>query len=192
MTYQESFWIAKAVAPVTYHEAFWIAASAVAPVIALAAVVAMSDTLSILGDATRALASIEYSRRVASIEADYQAELAKIQPDRVAEGEAPGKAPDDVLDSVAASEAQDARKWSLIAGAGTLLNLAIQAFLLAVSLWALAYHHDVILPWAAIILGIGGIVFLAGTGLITAVQRFNLQSPLLRRKRGGQSPDTAA
>jgi len=37
---------------VTYHEAFWIAASAVAPVIALAAVVAMSDTLSILGDAT--------------------------------------------------------------------------------------------------------------------------------------------
>jgi hypothetical protein len=47
-------------------------------------------------------------------------------------------------------------------------------------------------PWVAIILGIGGIVLLAFTGLVAAVQRYMLQDPVLRRKGGGQSTDTEA
>ena len=157
-------------ATVTYHESFWIAASAVAPVIALAAVVAMSDAASIMGEARRAEYSMRMSRILAGarlLDEAYRRDLAAAQQDRVAEGEARG-----------------AGKWSLIAWLGTLLNLAIQAALLAVSLWALAYHEDVIRPWVAIIPAIGGIVLLACIALVAAEQRYTLQNPLFRKAVG--------
>ena len=180
----------------TYHESFWIAASAVAPVIALAAVVAMSDAASIMGEARRAEYSMRMSRILAGarlLDEAYRRDLAAAQQDRVAEGEAPdpvldrateGEVPDPERDRAAEGEARGAGKWSLIAWLGTLLNLAIQAALLAVSLWALAYHEDVIRPWVAIIPAIGGIVLLACIALVAAEQRYTLQNPLFRKAVG--------
>jgi hypothetical protein len=151
-------------------ENFWIATSAVAPVIGLAAVVALADVASIMGDASRTLARVQAARATA------QAARGEAQ-------DAVQAAWDPVLDRVAEGEAQDARKWALIAWLSTLLNLAVQAALLAVSLWALAYHQDAIRPWLAMILAIGGIVLLAWSTLVAAQQRFTLKGSLFRRGR---------
>ncbi len=125
-----------------FHESFWVATSAVAPVIALAAVVALPDATSIVGRAThdRAIAEMRPSARD---------------------------------DPFAIAVARATQRWSLLAWGITLVNLIIQAGLLTVSLWALAYNQDVMPPAPAIILAAGGILLLAWSTTVSAQQRWS-------------------
>ena len=64
------------------------------------------------------------------------------------------------------AEESVARTLYRLAGAnrlGSVANLILQAGLLAVSLWTLAYDQDVVPPWVAIVLAVGGILLLAWT-----------------------------
>lgn len=139
-------------AAVAFHESFWVATGAVAPVIALAAVVALTDAVTILG-------------RVSVVESAVQQH----------------PYPDSWIQDKLARAAQDTRKWALVAGLTTLVNLIIQAALLAVSLSALAYDQDIWPLWLAVILATGGILLLAGGTFLSAIQRWNLESGVFRK-----------
>jgi hypothetical protein len=139
-------------AAVVFHENFWVATSAVAPVIALAAVVALTDTMTILG-------------RVSVVESAVQQ-----NPNH-----------DSWIQDRLAGTARDSRKWTLIAGLITLINLIIQAALLAVSLSALAYDQDIMPLWLAVTLATGGILLLAWGTFLSALQRWNLDSGVFRK-----------
>jgi hypothetical protein len=137
---------------VAVHDSFWVATSAVAPVIALAAVIALSDVMPILG-------------RVNVVESAVQ--------------QHPNK--DSWIQDQMARIARDTRKWALIAGLTTLVNLIIQAALLAVSLSALAYDQDIMPLWLAVIMATGGILLLAGGTFLSASQRYNLEWGVFRK-----------
>jgi len=120
----------------TYHESFWLATGAAAPVIALAAVVALSDALQTERDA---------------------------------------KSPYGIW----AASWGTATVTSMI----SILNVIVQAALLAVSLSALAYGQNVMPPWVAIVLAVGGILLLGWTLAIGAAIRRKLGELEKRFKR---------
>ena len=127
-------------AAVAFHESFWVATSAVAPVIALAAVVALPDASTMVDVTAR-------SRRT-------------IHPvDRV---------PFRFVFATRRTVVRLARWWSLLIWGTTIFNLIAQAGLLAVSLWALAYNQDVMPPLAGIALAAGGILLLALTATVAS------------------------
>jgi hypothetical protein len=133
------------------HESFWVATSAVAPVVALAAVVALPDA-TLIGRANNVLQRLKED-----------------QPPRDAE-----------LHNFLAGAARDMRKWAGIAWLITLANLIIQAGLLVVSLCALALRQDVMSFWLAIGLATSGIVLLAVCTMVSASQRWTLEGGLFR------------
>ena len=139
-----------------FHESFWIATSAVAPVIALAAVVALTDALTLVG-------------RISILESTLKER---------SEG-------DPWLQNYLARRAQDTRKGAWAAGLTTLVNLIIQAALLAVSLSALAYDQDIMPLWLAVTLATGGILLLAWAALLSAIQRWTLEVGLFRKGSAG-------
>jgi hypothetical protein len=108
------------------HESFWLATATAAPVIALAAIVALPDTSVI------AQKFIDLRLKMDPRPTPYQERLLK-----------------------AAQVVVLLPKWT------TMVNLIVQAALLAVSLWALAYEHDVIPPGVATVQAVGGILLLA-------------------------------
>jgi len=69
-------------------------------------------------------------------------------------------------------QARSAWSASLLVWGTTLVNLVVQAGLLAVSLSALAYQQNVMPPWLAIFLAVGGILLLAWS--TTTVIKFPL------------------
>lgn len=135
-----------------FHENFWVATSTVAPVIALATVVALPDG-TLIGRAQVVLDAV--LKRPASPE-------------------------DHVRDGLVRS-AQDIRKRAWIAWLVTLGNLIIQAGLLAISLSALASRQDIVPLWVAICLATGGILLLALTGMLSVELRWELERGLFRK-----------
>jgi hypothetical protein len=139
-------------ASVAFHESFWVATSAVAPVIALAAVVALPD-MTLVGRAT-------------------------ILRDRIQERQPSQE--DSWLHSFLLGRARDTRKWALNAALTTLANLIIQASLLVVSLCALAFRQDIMPFWLAILLASGGILLLVLSTIVSVEQRWTLERGLFR------------
>jgi hypothetical protein len=135
-----------------FNESFWVATSAVAPVIALAGVVALPD-VSLIGRANNLRARIERLR----LSEKYPGQHAFL-----------------------VGVARDAAKWASFASLTALVNLIIQASLLAVSLSALAFKQDIMPFWLAIFLATGGILLLALSTLISAEQRWTLENGLFR------------
>jgi len=138
---------------VAFYESFWVATSAAAPVIALAAVVALPDASTV-----RSVASRRYRRRRDQIGDRHPLE-AIFEP-------LPGARELSML------QARSAWSASLLVWGTTLVNLVVQAGLLAVSLSALAYQQNVMPPWLAIFLAVGGILLLAWS--TTTVIKFPL------------------
>ena len=127
-----------------YHEAFWLATAAVAPLVTLAAVVALPD---------------------AAIAVDWRSlalrELGGVAGDR-------GDPPQEFSEAIARADYERHRQeyWksrAVAAYRATLINMVVQAGLLAVSLAALATGRDLIPTWIPIVLAVGGILVLART-----------------------------
>jgi hypothetical protein len=137
---------------VAFHESFWVATSTVAPVIALAAVVALPDAMALIGRVSILISTLRQ------------------HPDD-----------DSWTQNFLAGRARDTRKWAVVAWLTTLVNLTIQAALLAVSLSALAYGQDIMPLWLAVILATGGIVLLAWGTFLSASQRWTLEGGLFRK-----------
>lgn len=155
-----------------FHESFWLATSAAAPVIALAVVVALPGSLisvkAIAG--LRLLRAVDLNRRAAELggesEASSLADSAKsLGLERLTEEDLESI---EELAEPGTSALYTSAKVNRLLSLG---NLIIQAGLLAVSLAALAYDRDVIPPWAAIILAVGGILLLAWTSVAEATIR---------------------
>jgi hypothetical protein len=128
---------------VAFHDNFWLAASAAAPVIALAAVVILSDVSTVLNVYAE---QIRVVRRRARMPDRLRLELA---------------------DGIPGLPRLDLSGYTwgsvLMIRRGIVLNLIIQAGLLAVSLSALATSQDVMPMFVAIVLAVGGILLLAAT-----------------------------
>ena len=131
------------------HESFWVATSAVAPVIALAAVVALPD-VALIGRAT-------------------------VLRDKIQRRQPSDDEEDRALQASLVDEAQSTRRWAWTAWLITIANLIIQAGLLAVSLCALALRQDIMSFWAAICLATIGILLLALSAFCSIVARWDLE-----------------
>ena len=148
-------------ATVAFHEGFWVATSAAAPVIALAAIVAIPD---LAGHVTMTSRDVD-----------------------TATGQRPGRP--DSSDPVM-SLARGARRWSVMALVVTLVNLLAQAALLALSLWSLAYNQDVMPPPTAIILPVFGVLALTDSTWF-AIDARSLRRRYYERRDSGATDDGA-
>ena len=120
----------------SYHESFWLATSAAAPVIALAAVVALPDaSAAVYGAMDRVGVTSRPNLK-------DPVTLKEIRPNGLDWAE---------------------RLWgkARVISIVSFFNVIIQAGLLAVSLSALASEQNVMPPWGAIIPAVGGILLLA-------------------------------
>jgi hypothetical protein len=148
---------------VAFHESFWVATSAAAPVIALAAIVALPDASTVVDVASRRLQLAQQVRGSDPLDSDA------------------------VRDEVLTREMR--RQASQVRGT-TFFNLLLQAGLLAVSLWALAYNQAVISPPDAIIMAVVGILLLSWTTTRTAAfRRLAARLPDPGTKPAGDSLD---
>jgi hypothetical protein len=129
-------------AAVSYQESFWLATSAAAPIIALAAMVALPDTADVTFATAREVSRLR--QRTAPPDTS-RSEIVKL----VYRG--------------------------LAVNFGSLINLLVQAGLLAVSLTALEVGVDVMPPWVAICLAVGGLLLLAWTLVVGRNLRRQLQ-----------------
>ena len=138
----------------TFHESLWLATAAAAPVIALAATVALPDAARLYRDDVAPLLDYWFESPamlrsamqaaggdVAWVEATTSMDLAGLRA-KWSNGFKPLR-----------------RLASIAWGAGFSV-LVLQAVLLAVSLAALAYRVDVIPRWLAIVLPVSGIILL--------------------------------
>ena len=145
----------------SFHENFWLAASAAAPVITLAIVVAIPDAANMRFRAAGAMRAAEDQRRVSEVSGPHD------RPDR-----------DSARDR--AGESLWATRWAVQVTRWNVrlcyANLIAQAVLLAFSLAALAYGLDLVPPWLAIVVAVGGAGLLAwsllrGAGIRDGVER---------------------
>lgn len=146
-----------------YHEAFWLATSAAAPVIALAAVVAYSDA-----------AEHHHQRvNVANLLGFRGMLVGPARPGNPAAG-------------VPATIGVASRKMAVVAGPGTcLVNLAIQAVVLAFSLASLANETDEASKTWVIAATVGGIALLTfaawestrARGALSEAWNFYIENP---------------
>jgi len=148
-------------AGVSFHENFWLAASAAAPVITLAIVVAIPDAANMRFRAAGAMRAAEGQRRVSEVSGPHD------RPSRDSAGDRAGE-------SLRATRwAVQVTRWNVQL---CYANLIAQAVLLAVSLAALAYGLDLVPPWLAIVVAVGGVGLLAwtllrGAGIRDGVER---------------------
>jgi hypothetical protein len=150
---------------VASYENFWLAIAAAAPVIALAAIVALPDTADMYQDVQRTLD--EWFDSPAKLHAALQAGGAT-------EAEAVKAMSEVDLATAKTRAVRGARPLRVIAAFIrwiTIGNLMVQAALLALSLEILAYDVHVIARWLAIVLTVGGIVLLAVTVSLTSEYR---------------------
>jgi hypothetical protein len=134
------------------HESFWVATAAAAPVIALTAIVALPDTSVVVERVSR----YRQENKNPSIPARDR----NRQPLIV-----------DYLWS-----RKMAYAWSQLVWMMSVVNLLLQATLLAMSLWALAYDQEVIPPWAAIVFSAGGLLLLTWSSTSAAAFRRFLEN----------------
>jgi hypothetical protein len=134
---------------VAFEVNLWLATSAAAPVIALAAVVALPDTLGVVVKAKRqrAIARFEILVEFMNPPAGSSEPTAPIELDSASSVTAVNKV---------VMAARIIRMTSVF-------NVILQAVLLAGSLAALAYNRNIGPPWVAILLAVGGVVILAIT-----------------------------
>jgi hypothetical protein len=152
---------------VSFHESLWAATSAAAPAIVIAVVIALPDVTTVLNWTTR--------QGGGRLETGYSDEEGEGTPRRAEVGtesagltRKPGYSPG-FMQKLAGLI------WLL-----TVLNLIIQAGLLAVSLSALAARQDVMPTPVAIVLAVGGILLLAWTTAMTARGRRFMAGNLTR------------
>ncbi len=156
-------------ATVGFNESFWLATSAAAPVITLAAVVALPDS----SKASNAVASLWVEAEVRNQGAELRARLAELNEEaslsdvlKALHGSDAPRRKTDVRAVGPDGDVVRAKKLYRSAVLNQQIsfgNVIIQAGLLAMSLAALAYHRDLVSPWVAIILAVGGILLLAWT-----------------------------
>jgi hypothetical protein len=148
-------------AGVSFHENFWLAASAAAPVITLAIVVAIPDAANMRFRAAGAMRAAEGQRRVSEVSGPHDRPSRDSARDRTGE-------------SLRATRwAVQVTRWNVRL---CYANLIAQAVLLAVSLAALAYGLDLVPPWLAIVVAVGGVgrlawTLLRGAGIRDGVER---------------------
>lgn len=120
----------------SYQETFWVVVGTAAPVIALAAVVALPDTSNMFPDFIQSFMSPEFKETMnAKARKGYE--------------------------QLATSAYKPFQLFAATIQWGAIGNVLIQAGLLAVSLTALGYERDVMPPWVAIVLAVSGILLLA-------------------------------
>jgi hypothetical protein len=165
---------------VAFHESFWLATSAAAPVIALAAVVALPD----LSNSPRAVSVLRVGIQV-------QSAYDEIKRRKAVSGDTSELSVGDLLKSVTDDPLKNLTQelrlmaeppWDRLRTLASVHqwlsfgNVITQAGLLAMSLAALAYARDVVPLWVAITLAVGGILLLAGTSVAGASIRIQLKS----------------
>lgn len=162
----------------TSYESFWLATAAAAPVIALAAVVALPEASGIyqhelqhimdewFGTPTGLRAAMQAAGATEPVvEAMSDIDLSPLR-ETVAEMTLPAR----ILAAVI--------RWTAIG------NVMLQAVLLAFSLAALAYNVDVMPRWLAIVLTVGGILLLAATvSLVSDYRRATRKLPRMIEQR---------
>jgi len=118
----------------SFHESFWVVAGTAGPVIALAAVISLSEIAR--AEATVDNLSIRALVVAHQDETDFYYRLL------------------------------NKREWSLVAlRVAQLLNLCLQAGLLAVSLLSLAFQRNLIPVWICVVAPTAGVLLLAYAGL---------------------------
>jgi membrane associated rhomboid family serine protease len=130
---------------VAFHESFWVVTGTAAPVIALAAVVALGEILRDMG------ASGEKFMRV----------LLDSSPDNA-----------EVVKWMADVSRKPTRKMVRALHAAVLSNLLLQSAFLAVSLVSLVDEANLVPPWIAIAAAVGGLLLLAATAFGASAFRF--------------------
>lgn len=145
LAYGKAYW--KPVG-VSFHENFWLAASAAALVITLAIVVAIPDVANMRFRAAGAMRAAEDQRRVSEVSGPH---------DRLSRDSARDRADESLR---ATRWAVQVTRWNVRL---CYANLIAQAVPLAVSLAALAYGLDLVPPWLAIVVAVGGVGLLAWT-----------------------------
>jgi hypothetical protein len=144
---------------VAFDDNFWVATSAAAPVIALAAVVALPDVRALLDTATDNYFRLELKAIAEPVPIPHSERDGIPGPPDPPPHDPFGFAlADSLIPTVSALRFRSEVLLRL-----TVINLIIQAGLLAVSLSALAVGQNVMPPPAAIVLAAGGILLLATT-----------------------------
>ncbi len=144
----------------SYHEAFWVVAGTAAPVIALAALVALPDTSDMYEDLGQAMLDeslLSIKQFYALHQVDFDTQLAKEYRKLIG-------APDELVES------RFFKYFTTVIRLSAIGNVFLQAGLLAAGLAALAYDRDVIPPWIAVILAVGGVLLLAG--IVSAIAKY--------------------
>jgi hypothetical protein len=148
---------------VSYHETFWLATAAAAPVIALAAVVAMPDASAAANEVNEAV--LDARAAVAEAEAKSMEKLQlAVKQTRIGEDEA-----SEMVLPRPTPPIYVAR--SVAPGIAAFVNVLVQAALLALALSALATAQNVLPPWVAIALAVAGILLLTVTTQWVALLR---------------------
>ena len=132
------------------HESFWVATAAAAPVVALAAIVALPDTSVAVEEVYRHRHDPVVSERARN---GRQVIVARLWSRNMA------------------------YVWSQLVWMVSIVNLLLQAALLAMSLLVLVYDQEVIPPWAAIVFSAGGILLLTWSSTSAAAFRRFLEPP---------------
>lgn len=161
----------------SYHEAFWIVAGTAAPVIALAALVALPDTSDIYQDLGQALLDEQLSsikQFYALYQVNFDTELAKEYRKLLGP-------PDELVES------RFFKNFATVIRLGAVGNVFLQAGLLAACLAALAYDRDVIPPWIAVILAVGGVLLLAG--IVSALAKYRKMKTTIIKNVNEQLPE---
>lgn len=134
-----------------FHETFWVVTGTAAPVIALAAIVALSN----VADATTRM--LDSGREVFL---------------RLVDVTATGGKPE-LRDVTLALIGAASRLWKRgrLQMGFQLLNIVVQALLLTISLVSITYQRNVLPVWVAIALADVGLILLAGTGVAMIVAK---------------------
>jgi hypothetical protein len=163
---------------VVLYESFWLATAAAAPVIALAAVVALPDTSEVTGDVIPRLVD-DWFATPAKVRAAMQAAGAVgTALEVLSKFDYTATGPDYAARRAAAVRAIRPLRVAMAAIRWTAIcNVLAQAVVLALSLTALAYNVDVMPRWLAIALVVGGILLLAAT--VSLVSSYRKATALL-------------
>ena len=171
-------------AGMTFQESFWLAASTAAPVIALAAAVAVPDSATAVRMVSVLWFPSEARKRFSQLLEDRNSpsldKVSKSEPEDLE-----GKSLDEVYQTLTHIPLNKLYSRAINNQRLSLFNVIIQAILLAISLTALGYDEDIIPQWAAIILAVGGILLLVQTLATGAFIRTQLDN---RKLDKGSNP----
>jgi hypothetical protein len=149
----------------TSYENFWLATAAAAPVIALAAVVALPETSGLYRDDLQRIID-EWFGTPTKLRAAMQAAGAtELVVEAMSDIDFPAMKGGVTKTVIPLRVVAAVTRWTAIG------NVMLQAVLLAFSLAALAYNVDVMPRWLSIVLTVGGILLLAATVSLVSYYR---------------------